>query len=358
MDIWAYNAALEHIGIIDDFDTAIFDWNYCDISMLSMLVDYTENSRMLLQLGHCLCRAPKNSAERVRLFVISHLQYRQTLQGSVSIEVKCCDLVEWLKHRIITKNIFGVTTLDKAFEAVFENAYREGKRTVDNLLLENTEKSLQIELGELHGKDVYTVFLSLCALASLGLRVETDIKEKKHYLRVQSGLDRTQNDAARYIISDVFDNILNPEYSINDEQRKNAAYCINEDKLYSYGDDAAAARREVMLNSSVSRSYTDKAGVQRNRTNAQMLELITQELKSNLEKHSRIEIFKCTVLPYDYQKMYDIGDLVLFEHREWGVSKPMRISGIKESWQAQQQKVELVLGDKQRSLLEQIKLMR
>lgn len=357
MELWVYNENLEHIGILDSYASLILESYYCDVNKLSQLAYYSEQTATLLREGALLCRAPSAEDSEVEFFQLQKVFYKEGNRGEVTIEAKGFGLLYLLKHRILRQNFPQKMSLQSAMQAVFNHCYRGQVQETANIELRVLGNySEEVELAEVQGRDLLQVFMSLCALKNLGLRVLTNLDEKKHYIEVYEGVNRSLDDENIYIVSDAFDNILGPSLSKDDELRKNAAYCVAEDVLYSVGTETGFARREIFLSTKISKTYKNASGQTVTRSAAELKRLIEAELTAELAKYKTEQSFTCKVLEKDFGQGYALGDLVRFEHKAWGIEQALRVSSVKENWQGAQIRVEIGLGDTPKGLLEQIKL--
>ncbi|GIO39293.1 hypothetical protein J41TS12_41540 [Paenibacillus antibioticophila] len=185
----------------------------------------------------------------------------------------------------------------------------------------------------------------------IGWLVSLDFENKKWVFDVLAGRDLTtnQNVLPPVIFSNEFDNIQSQGYVDSSLQFKNVGYAggqgEDEDRLIQMiGDAEGLARREVFLDCSSAEDANE----------------LTSLGEQALAEQKRIRTYNGLILntgSFEYEKDWDLGDIVTQQNKKWGLTMHSRITEIKEIYEPAS-KLEITLGDEIPTITEFVKKLR
>ncbi|WCR29710.1 siphovirus ReqiPepy6 Gp37-like family protein [Paenibacillus thiaminolyticus] len=195
------------------------------------------------------------------------------------------------------------------------------------------------------------VIQSIAEWCDIGWLVRLDFDTKKWVFDVTEGQDLTaqQSERPRVIFSHEFDNIQSQQYIDSLLQYKNVGYAggkgEDEDRVMQMvGGGTGLARREVFLDCSSAEDAIELA---------EMGEQKLSELK-------QIQTYNGMVLntnSFQYEKDWDLGDIVTLQNTRWGLTMDSRITEVKEIYEPAS-KIEIVLGNEVPTITNFVKQLR
>ena len=193
---------------------------------------------------------------------------------------------------------------------------------------------------------------NISRLTNIGWHIYPDFNLKKWIFDIYSGRNFSvnQNINPPVIFSPEFDNVKSQEYI---------------DSLMDYGNYAIVAGQGEGVNREVITIGSNATGLDRHVifVDARDLEktsdlLARGELK--LSEHKRLTSFQSEVIPtgpFQYERDWDLGDIVTVQNKEWEITVDARITEVTEVYEASGFKLNVVFGDSLPTLTEKLKSM-
>lgn len=184
----------------------------------------------------------------------------------------------------------------------------------------------------------------------IGWKVSLSTQQRKAIYDVIEGRNLTVDQSGpRVIFSPVYENIESQSYVDSDMSYRNVGYAGGKgedaDRLVlSVGSGAGLNRREVFLDCS---SAIDAA---------ELVELGNQKLSEN----KVIRTYNGKILntrSFEYEKDWDLGDIITIQNPKWGLTMNSRITEVKEIYEPAS-KIEISLGDEIPTITQFVKNLR
>lgn len=370
MELWIYNKAFEHVGILDTFDTAIFEWHYCDISKCTIYAKFTQETHQMLLEGNYISQPPKfeNNGYFSQLFGIEMLRYSINETQEPVIECVAFTLSNVLKRRYAKRNCYFANKkykdiLQSLFNTSFKDGVNNAKAVIDNLYFEYLPATNDVATGDVYGQSLHDIFRTLLLQKKYGFYVKTNIETKAHTLVVYQGNNLVQGDNI-YIVSTDNERLLLPELIKDNTNYYNSAFSRFTDNSNFIDLSATTATQQAIgweykeLYQSISIPTQKTEGSDEKYTPEEMQNIGNAFLLAELKKCNKTVTFNCKVSPTDYGNKYTLGDQIIVQMPEWNFIEQIHINGVIETYNEQGQQIELAIGEEEKNLLEQIKIVR
>ena len=304
---------------------------------------------------------------------ILYVNIKKNDQGLEEIEVTGKFLLNWIGRRVILQQITAIDTAQNVlYRHVRENvtAPSNATRAIPNFSIYQ-RAAIRDETIDYQSDEFANVLVSaevLAKSAKLGMRTITDVRAKTHMFDVYSGNDLTSDQAINppCVFSQEFDNIVEQEYTDSVENLKTTAYVggqtNNGDAARQIAEVGAArsglGRSEVFINATdLTKTYTEN-GVQLTISDAQYLLMLMQRGESSLEQYCESLSFSSKINTHanlKYGTDYDLGDRVTCINKRWCIKINVRITAITETYQQNQEEIEITFGESIPALLDKIR---
>lgn len=368
MELWVYNEQFDHIGILDTFDTAMFDWRYCAISKCTIYAKFTKKTNEMLSGIKYISKAPinENGAYFCELFAIVAIRYSINETREAVMECDCEALSSILAYRYVKRNgYFDNTNYQSIITSLFNGAFKDSTNNANGLI---AALALQYAVtlpgsvtGDVFGQSLYDVFRTLLLLKECGFRVRTNIGEKLHYLEIYQGQNLTLPNNL-YAVSVENERLLVPELIIDKRDLYTNAFGRFEKDGTAYFPTASTTSasswkyRELYIPINVQETKADDTGEKY--TLQEMQNIGAAAVLEELKKHKQLVTFSCNVVPEDYGDKYTLGDVIAVQMPAWNFNENIRVTGVAETYNAEGRHIELIIGAEERNLLEQIKVVK
>lgn len=188
-------------------------------------------------------------------------------------------------------------------------------------------------------------------LTDMAFGVYIDFESKSYIFYVYNGrnFSASQNINPPVIFSSKFDNVKSQEYV---------------DSLMGYGNYAIVAgqgegvNREVIMMGDEGATGFEKSVIFVDARDLENNTDLPARGAAKLKEHERIVSFSAEVLPtgpFQYQKDWDLGDIVTVQNKDWNVEVDTRITEVTEIYEAGGFRVNVVFGEEPLTLGEKIK---
>lgn len=193
---------------------------------------------------------------------------------------------------------------------------------------------------------------SISGLTNIGWHIYLDFNLKKWIFDIYNGrnFSVSQNINPPVIFSPEFDNVKSQEYI---------------DSLMDYGNYAIVAGQGEGINREIITTGSDATGLNRHVIFVDARDLkVSNDLLARgelkLSEHKRLISFQSEILPsgpFEYEKDWNLGDIVTVQNKDWGITADVRITEVTEIYEASGFKLNVVFGDSLPTLTEKLKAM-
>ena len=187
-------------------------------------------------------------------------------------------------------------------------------------------------------------------LSNLGWHIYPDLDSKMWVFDIYNGRDfsASQNINPTVIFSPEFDNVKSQEYI---------------DSLIGYGNYAIVAGQGEGVERAIVMTGSDATCLDKHVifVDARDIENSTdliQRGEAKLSEHKRVISFQSEILPsgpFQYQKDWDVGDIVTVQNKDWNITMDTRITEVEEIYEAGGFKLNVTFGESIPTLTQKLK---
>ena len=288
----------------------------------------------------------------------------QDSEGKEILVIKGKFLTGYLNRRIVWGTEILNTTSEVAMRSLVSNnsiSATDTNRNINNLILGTLNNFTGNVDYQTSYKNVADELESLSNTSNLGYRINFDTINKQLVFEVYEGLDRSVNQSvnARCIFSKQFENVLEQEYTDSSNNYKNLVLVggIGEGtarKLITIGNSISLDRFEVFNDQKSLSNEVD--GVAMSDTDYNLL--LTEKGNETLAENQEIKTFDSKIninSNLKYKVDYDLGDIITFVSKKWGVTSDTRIIQITEIYEEQGLSIDITFGTNIPTLIDKIK---
>jgi len=298
---------------------------------------------------------------------IEYRNLKQDAEGKEVLVIKGKFLTGYLNRRIVWGTEILNTTVEVAMRTMLTNnciTAIDTDRDIPNLLLGTLNNYIDSVDYQTSYKNLADEIESLSNTNNLGYRVEFDTTNKKLIFETYKGLDRSVNQSvnARCIFSKEFENILEQEYTDSLNNYKNLCLIggIGEGvarKLVTIGNSSGLDRFEVFNDQKSLSNEVDSVAMSDTDYNL----LLTEKGNETLAETKDIKTFDSKIninSNLKYKVDYDLGDIITFVSKKWGVTLDTRITEITEIYEQDGLSIDITFGTNIPTLIDKIKQIR
>lgn len=330
MDIYVLDELNGVIGLIDTFESAIFNIQYFSKNDFQITVAGTPENISLLQMDRLLCRGDDMSEnEYHNVMRIEGLQLNFDSEKGWILTVTGKGLKNILSRRIV----WGQTTTTGSVETAIRKVITENvinpsdsSRKINNFAMDAAQGFPETADIQLLGENIADWLEATCQTYGYGWDVY--IKNSKYTFKLYKGADRSydQNVNDPVVFSPDYDNLLSSTYTYNKEDYKNAALIGGEGeginkRTASIGTASGLERSETYIDGS---SVSSNGQIITVEQYTAMLENYGQE---QLSGNAFTTKFDGEIDPngmYKLNQDYFLGDIVQIDNNN-GISAVTRI---------------------------------
>lgn len=329
--IKVYDMNLQRQGVIDVYRSFIWTRKYMEAGTVEVHAALNSKNLKLLKTGNIITMTGAVESAIIEGIAADDVTCEITATGRM--------LSSLLERR-------GIKTVVNITNQTYEDAMR---KLVDVSAISTECPLPHLELGNLMGvgenvtlqashKDLYSYLTSLAACGNLGFRIHADYRAKAMYFEVYEGKDhsKSQKQNKRVIFSEVYRNIGQATYTVNEQKYKTHAVVLGEGEGDARTVVEAAIipeakgweRRELIVD-----ARDMKKG---SMTDEQYRMALVQRGIEKLAAYGTVECLEAVVLPntnFTYKQDYDIGDIVTVDKKAWGIMMDKRITEIQEIYE-------------------------
>lgn len=332
--LYVYNKNLELLGIVEGYISLTWHRKYFEAGeFMVVVIPDSNNVKLLCQKDNIIMRNDYTEAGIIEVINI------EEQNGEVELTVTGRFLSSLFERRIIKstinfsgKVIEGMKTLIAATEPL-----------CNNLEIESTKiSSLDISFQCTY-KNLYSYLVKLSKFSLIGFRLVPNVENKVFIFENYIGKDRThtQKENDRYCFSDEQRNIDNSSFIYSSKTDYNYALVggVGEGserilEIVKKGENTGFNLREIFVDA-------------KNQSNQ---DISDSDYRSKLVDFGKaaltddIYTFEAEVYSMDYQKKWDLGDIVDIQKENWGILEQKIISEIVETRENQKIDLRVVLG--------------
>lgn len=370
MELYIYDTSLTLLGVIDEMTSFIWVRRYWSAGEFKLLVPFTPLNGKLLVKNRLIMKRGDNEAAQ-----ISYTTIKKNAYGMEEIEVQGKFVTAWLDKRILLSPIVTTATSQSVLNRIVsENltAPINPERVIPLLALEDSPPDLQSGIINYSSEPFISSLLAaetVAKAAKLGFEISTDIKAQQHTFRVYKGRDLTaeQTDYRPCIFSNDFDNIYEQEYQNSIENLRSACYVGGEEKeglqrrIVAVGSSSGLDRTEIFINASDITQTYKQGETEITMTLAEYVQMLKDRGAKELEQYAETLNFSSKINAHSnlaYKTDFDIGDRVTCLDKRWGIKINVRITEITETYQQNQNDVDVTFGESLPTLFDKLNKTR
>lgn len=359
MEIYVYDVSLNLKGVIDEISSFLWTRRYWECGEFKLLVPYSEYNASLIKNGNIIMKIGDNEAAQ-----INYIKIKKNAYGMEEIEAQGKFITCWLDTRIIINQIIQTDTTQCILnKIVSENLISptNQRRTIPFLELYNgiISDTKIIKYTSVPFSSCLTAAEDLAKANGYGFKIQTDVRTKKHIFVPYRGKDLSvdQSICNPCIFANEFDNIYEQEYENSIENIRSVCYVGGEEtdtaerQIVEIGTAAGLNRKEL---------FVDASDISQN-NQSEYIQYLTERGINLLEQYSETLNFSSKVnlrSNLEYKSDFDVGDIVTCMNRKWGIKINVRITEITETYQKNDNSLDVTFGEGFPTLLKKIKMMR
>jgi len=362
MELYIFSRELEFKGISESYNSLIWTRRYNKAGEFELHCALTKESLALLQRENIIYKKGDVEAGYIETRNLS-----QDSEGKEILIIKGRFLTGYLNRRIIWGTEILNTTVEVAMRTMVTNnciTAIDTDRDIPNLSLGTLNNYIDSVDYQTSYKNLADEIESLSNTNNLGYRMKFDTTNKKLLFETYKGLDRSVNQSVnpRCIFSKEFENILEQEYTDSLNNYKNLCLVggIGEGvarKLVTIGNSSGLDRFEVFNDQKSLSNEVDSAAMSDTDYNL----LLTEKGNETLAENTDIKTFDSKIninSNLKYKVDYDLGDIITFVSKKWGVTLDTRIIEIQEVYEESGLSIDITFGTNIPTLIDKIKQIR
>ncbi|MBO7340996.1 MAG: siphovirus ReqiPepy6 Gp37-like family protein [Lachnospiraceae bacterium] len=332
MEFYVVNPALEIIGIVDTYKSAIWTERYYSSGDFELYVPASAEMLNLLQKQNFVVRVD----DLTKAMIIESIKLTTDADSGDYLTVTGRSISSILSRRIVWTQTTYVGNLEQAVRRMVTDnliSPEDNERGISGITL-GAEAGLTDEIQiQFLGDVVETAIQGLCKAHGIGYALRMDLANRQMSFELYKGVDRSynQNVTPFVVFSDDFENLLSSEYSNNDARFANVAQVAGEGegvarKKVVVGSATGLARFEVFVDA---KGQSTNGGELDETTYASLLRQKGTEKLATLYSTENVD---GKVAPNHIYKLgvdYFIGDLVQVIN-EYGISMTPRVTEVIE----------------------------
>lgn len=344
---------LELLGEIDDYESLVFTRSYHDIGEFQIVINKNKHNVDKLQKNNIIIVGDDTK----KAGIIKYRQIKENDKGIETLTIKGYEIKHIVTQRIVIPPEGLVNDqINGDAESVMKHYVNDHiVNPVDsNRIIDIVQNDINLNRGAIiewksRFKNLATELIDISSITKVGWYMYIDFNNRKLLFDVFEGKDLTTNQSINppAIFSRGFDNINNQNYIDSDFKHKNVVYV---------GGKGEGIDREVVTVGEVIgieriETFTDS------RDNETITDLIVQGERAlnDLGTQQTLEAEILTYSNLEYEKDYDLGDIVTIKYDSEEITLHTRIIEIEETHEPNGLKVAVVFGNKIPTLTDKIK---
>ena len=340
MEVRIYDSNMNFLNIIENHISLEWHRKYYEAGDFALYFPLTDDNIKLCKRGNIVWKEGAAEAGVIEDIVLDDNPRRK--QGYVKGKF----LSSWMNRRVIlgTWNYNG--KVEVAMRNMFNKITPFTTPAVNLGTLNNFTETIRFQATYKNMADYET---KLAQYAGYGYRFRPDFTNKNVTFEIYKGVDRTRSQSVNAFVefSETFDNLIEMQYTDNDQLYKNVAYVGGQgeggDRVFvEVGDTESTGlnRREL---------YVDARDLSPELlTDAQYEAALETRGREKLEQYIRSQTVNLAVNAesnFVYLRDYDLGDVVTVKKSNWDIVEDLRITEINEVYEHGKMKVEPTFGN-------------
>lgn len=328
-----YDLNLNRKGYIENFFSLIWTRKYFECGKFELHAPLTSANIQLLQEENIIAKD-----DTVESGLIESVEYQDK---SKKIVAKGRFLSALMERRLIQSTYsFNGKTEEAMHNLVsyvnpLPNLYTNSLKGFDDMV------TFQATM-----KTLLAIETKLAKTSNIGYRIIADFTEKRLNFDTYRGTDHTSADANKVIFSEEYGNITDISYSYNGSLSRTKAIVGGEGEgdartYVEVGGGEGYQLREVFVDAKDIKSEDFPS-------QTEYLNALKQRGMEKLSSLSKADSFDFNLNDYGsfrYKTHYDLGDLVLIQKKDWGISVVKRITEITETYEDGGMALSMTVGD-------------
>jgi hypothetical protein len=363
MELFIYDKTLNLIGITESFTSLRWIRRYYKSGEFELHCNLTEESLLLLARENIIYKTDDSEAG-----VIEYRNLKEDSEGKEILVVKGKFLTGYLSRRIIWgTEVLNITSENAMRTLVNKNCISptNNNRIIPNLLLNNLKGYVGNVDYQVSYKNLDDELESLSNVSDLGHRIIFDRANKKIRFDVYKGLDRSINQSVnpRAVFSKGFENIVEQEYvdSLSNYRNVNLVAGVGEGisrKFATVGNSSGLDRFEMYTDARDLSNVKTVNDVEVTIEDAEYIPLLINRGNEKISECTDLKTFDSKVNSnsnLEYKIDFDLGDIVTYVSKSWGLTISPRITEIEEVYEEKGREVFVVFGKNIPTLIDKVK---
>ncbi|ACJ33057.1 siphovirus ReqiPepy6 Gp37-like family protein [Anoxybacillus flavithermus] len=361
-------SVLDLLAEIDDYESLLFTRRWHEVGEFELRINRHKRHAELLRRGNLIMLG----ASRNKVGIIKHREITLDEGGKAS--------ETWLVKGIALKGIVAQRLVvppagdshDRAngtAETIMKHYVNnhvvnptDVKRKIDMLVLASDQQRGSQISWESRFKNLAEELVEISKASGLGWDVILDFQQKKWIFDVYEGRNLTVNQTENppVIFSPQFESLKQLSFVESDYNYKNYGYIAGQGegedrRVVEIGDAEGLSRIETFIDA---RDISEEDENQQALPEAEIIAKLQQRGQQKLAKFAQEFFLEGQILtnsPFEYEKDYNLGDIVTIQNREWGVTRDARITEIKEIYEPGGFQIEATFGESRPTLIKKLK---
>ncbi|MTI46657.1 MAG: hypothetical protein FH761_02355 [Firmicutes bacterium] len=344
---------LELLAEIDDYESLVFERSYHDIGEFQIVISKDKQNVDKLQKNNIIIIGDDTK----KAGIIKYRQIQEDDKGIETLKIKGYQLKHMTTQRIvIPPEGLVYDQINGDTESVMKHYVNnhisnpvESDRKIDLVQVQTNQNRGEIIEWKSRFNNLGSDLIDISSATNIGWEMFIDYNTKKIMFDVIEGRDLTTSQSINppAIFSRRFDNIKSQNYIDSDIKTKNVVYVGGkgegiEREIVTVGDVTGLDRIETFSDS-------------RNNENISDLIVHGERALNDLKTKKTLEAEILTISNLEYQKDYDLGDIVTIRYESEDITLHSRIIQIEETYEPGGFKLGIVFGNKVPTLTDKIK---
>lgn len=346
------NLSLDLLGEVDNYLSFSFTRKYYSYGEFQLVTNIKVQNADKLNVGNLVMLGN----DKYKVGIIRHKEIKINEAGEEMLTIKGYSLSHFLTQRItIPPTGAAQYTIEGNAETVMKNFVKRncldiaGMEFPNFIISTNKNRGENIKWQSIY-KNLAEELEKVSRFTDIAFIVYPDFRSKSYIFDVYNGrnFSASQNINPPVIFSSKFDNVESQEYT---------------DSLIDYGNYAIVAgqgegiNREIIMMGSEATGFDKSVIFVDARDLGESTDLPARGV-AKLKEHERIISFGAEVLPtgpFEYEKDWDLGDIVTVQNKEWNIKIDTRITEVTEIYESGGFRLSVVFGEAPLTLGEKIK---
>jgi hypothetical protein len=359
---------LDLLAEIDDYESLLFTRRWHEVGEFELRINRHKRHTELLQRGNLIMLG----ASRKKVGIIRHREIELDENGKAS--------ENWLVKGIALKGVAAqritVPPVGDSHDRANGSAETVMKHYVNNHVVNPVDTKRKIDMvvlasdqqrgsqisWESRFKNLAEELIEISKTSGLGWDVILDFQQKKWIFDVFEGRDLTVNQSVNppVIFSPQFESLKQLSFVESDYNYKNYGYIAGQGegedrRVVEVGEAEGLSRIETFIDA---RDISEEDENQQVLPEEQVIAKLRERGQQKLSEFAQEFFLEGQILtnsPFEYEKDYDLGDIVTIQNWEWGVTRDARITEIKEIYEPGGFQIEATFGESRATLIKKLK---